>query len=282
LSEAGVHWEFRAGRADAERALRFLESRGLVEKGARLDRRRGARPRSVVGYGDYDYLYYLSRVSEEQLTDAALEELRRRGLAGPTARYDKDGYRALRERIKTRFVVPGTTLSPAMERLLYMLASAKRPKRVLAIGTFCGYTLAWTVGALRARGEAAPTVTALDLDAPMVRLARRNLRSLDLGFPVRCLVQDAREFARRTTELFDYLYLDPDDPVTGKALYHELVELLYPRLAPGCWVVAHDTTYPGFQGQLAGYFGSVRDRRRFRGSLSFAIDCYGAELSVKR
>jgi predicted O-methyltransferase YrrM len=277
-----MHWEYRAGHSDATRALRFLESRRLVEAGARLDRRRGPHPRSVVAYGDYDYLFFLSRVSEEQLTDGALEELRAHSLVSARSGYDKERYRALRELIKTRFVLPGTALSPAMERLLYMLAWVKRPRKVLAIGTFCGYTLAWTAGALRAAGKSLPEVTALDLDAGMVRLARRNLRSLDLAVPVRCLVQDARLFAARTRERFDYLYLDPDDPVTGKGLYHELIELLYPKLAPGCWVVAHDTTFPGFQGQLAGYFGFVRDSERFRASVSFAIDCYGAELSVKR
>ena len=171
-----MHWEYRAGRADAGRALQFLESRGLIEQGARLDRGPGTRPRSVVAYTDYDYLFYLSRVAEEQMTDGALRDLAKRGLVRSSAAYDKDRYRALREHIKMSFVVPGTALSPAMERMLFMLASVKRPQNVLAIGTFCGYTLAWTAGALRARGGVAPKVTAIDLDAPMVRLARRNHR----------------------------------------------------------------------------------------------------------
>lgn len=277
-----MRWEYRAGRSEISRAMRFLESRSLVAPGARVDARRGSHPREVVAYGDYDFLFYLSRVAEEQLVDGALQSLRAHGLIPKSARYDKEAYRTLRERIKMSFVVPGTALSPVMERLITMLASVKRPRKVLAIGTFCGYTLAWTAGALRARGEAAPEVTAIDLDAPMVRLARRNFRGLRADAAVRFLCMDAREFARKTSERFDYLYLDPDDPTTGKALYRDLVELLYPKLAPGCWVVAHDTTFPGFQKQLQGYFEYVRDPARFRASVSFAVDCYGLELSVKR
>jgi predicted O-methyltransferase YrrM len=276
-----MRWEYRAGASEIARALRFLESRGLVASGARVERRRGARPRKTVAYGDYDFLFFLSRAAEEHMADGALADLRKHELVRPAAVYDKERYRVLRERIKMSFVVPGTALSPAMERLLFMLAEVRQPKKVLAIGTFCGYTLAWTVGALRARGKAIPEVTAIDLDGPMVRLARRNYRAFGGDASVRFLCMDAREFARTTKERFDYLYLDPDDPTTGKSLYHDLVQLLYPKLAPGCWVVAHDTTFPGFQKQLEGYFGYVRDPARFRASVSFAIDCYGAELSVK-
>ena len=276
-----MNWVHRAGAGETARAMRFLESRGLVAPRASLDRRLGAPPRSSVLYGDYDFLYFLSRAAEEQISDSVLADLRTHGLVGPRVSYDKHRYLELRERIKMSFVVPGTALSPAMERLLFMLASARRPRNVLGLGTFCGYTLAWTAGALRRTGGSSPKVRGIDLSLPMVGLARRNYRALGLPALVTLPCMDARVFAKRTRERFDYLYLDLDDPTTGKGIYLDLIEPLYEKLAPGAWVLAHDTTFPGFQKQLEGYFRFVRDPARFRASVSFPVDCYGLELSVK-
>jgi hypothetical protein len=46
-------------------------------------------------------------------------------------------------------------------------------------------------------------------------------------------------------------------------------------------VLAHDTTVPPFASQLEGYLAFVRNSANFRDSISFDIDPFGLELSIK-
>jgi hypothetical protein len=53
--------------------------------------------------------------------------------------------------------------------------------------------------------------------------------------------------------------------------------------AKGAWVLAHDTTFKGagFPEQLREYLRFVRAPANFEVSISFEIDEYGLELSIK-
>ncbi len=46
-------------------------------------------------------------------------------------------------------------------------------------------------------------------------------------------------------------------------------------------MLAHDTTAPPFADELRAYLAYVRDGSSFRESISFDVDPYGLELSIK-
>jgi len=60
-----------------------------------------------------------------------------------------------------------------------------------------------------------------------------------------------------------------------------LLQRLYPKLEVGGWVLAHDTCVPPFADQVEEYVSFVRDQNNFSQSISFDIDPFGLELSIK-
>lgn len=266
------------------KTLSFLRDGGLIDPHAVFTYQHDPKPRKTVTNSDYDFLHFLGRVAEEELVDSALAWLKGRGLVAPEASYDKERFRRLRYQVKTSFIVPGTSLSPVMERLLYALSAVKRPQKMIAIGIFCGYTLVWSAGSSCGKGKvyAADAILGIDIAQEAVELARRNFSTLESAGHIQLLAEDGLAVADRIGHDCDYLYLDADNEQLGKGLCAELLRTYYPMLKKGAWVLAHDTTYPKLRKQLAEYFELVSNDDLFSATCSFPIDAYGLELSVKR
>jgi predicted O-methyltransferase YrrM len=196
---------------------------------------------------------------------------------------DWERYASFRARVRDAFDVPQTSVTPLMARVLYGIAALARPRRILGIGTYAGNTLVWLAGAGFGadplyHGELAVGV---DVDAEATGLAARNFRAIggDLRVQLRC--EDGHDTPRVLGLAWDLVFLDADDPGVRKRIYLSLLEAIYPWLAPGGLVLAHDICVPMFRDDLALYQAAVRDRARFARSLSLEIDDCGLEVSVK-
>jgi predicted O-methyltransferase YrrM len=269
--------------AAIERALALLKRNGWVAPDAYVKTEAPHQLAAEVGYRDFHFLYYLGQHAEMEICAAALALLKRIGAIDTGATYSAERFEALRQEVRAGFEIPDTAYSAVMERLLYLLTSVKRPRRTLAIGIFCGYTLAWVAGAACNGGKVyqADRIYGIDIDAEAIAVARRNFGRLADCDAVELVAEDGRLTAERLEGPFDYLYLDADSPENGKAIYLELLERLYPKLSRGAWVLAHDTTLPAFQDRLGEYLRFVRDRCNFSDSMSFDVDLFGLELSIK-
>jgi predicted O-methyltransferase YrrM len=261
-----------------------LKGDGFLAQDARFNFDEPDHLRKSVSYRDFDFRHVLGLVGEVQLVDAILGFLKDEGVVPEDADYDRQAFEALRTEVKHRFAVPGTSFSPTMERLVYMLSSVRQPQRMIAIGISAGNTLVWNVGSSCGRGKVydAQHCYGVDIDAQSLALARRNFSQLEHTGHIELLAEDGCRTAERLEETFDYIYLDADNEEAGKGLYLELVQRLYGKLNNGGWVLAHDTTYPLFQSQLRGYLDFVRDQRNFAESISLEVDNFGLELSIKR
>ena len=102
-----------------ELALESLKGDGLVARDARFNYDAPQQLRREVTYRDFDFLSRLSRVGEVEIVGSALTWLKGQGLAPEDATYDQKAFDALRQEVKERFAIPGTSLTPVMERLLY-------------------------------------------------------------------------------------------------------------------------------------------------------------------
>jgi len=265
-----------------DRALGRLKGRGLVSPDARFDREAPQNLRSQIAYRDYDFLLTLSRTAEVETVRSILAWLVRVGVAPQGSSYDEEAYLELR-REAARFDIPGTSITPVMERLLYLLSSLRRPRRVIGLGTYCGYALVWAVGASCGPGRVyrAEKVYGIDIDAEVTARARQNLSKLAHTDHIQFLAEDGLAAVERLEGPFDYVYLDAESEELGKSIYWELLQRLYAKIAEGGWVLAHDTTVPLFASHLEGYLAFVRDSANFRDSFSFDIDPFGLELSIK-
>ena len=266
-----------------EMALEKLKDAGLVSKDAYFNYDAPQQLRREVAYRDYLFLSRLSRTAEVETIRSVLAWLKQEGIVPEGAAYDESAFDELRREVKEKFTIPGTSITPVMERLLYMLSSVRRPRRVIGLGTYCGYALVWSVGPGCGQGRVceAEKVYGIDIDAEATERAQGNFSKLAHSDHIELLAEDGLEAVDRLEGPFDYVYLDVESKELGKGIYLELLKGLYGKVKEGGWVLAHDTTVPPFAKQLEEYLAFVRDGRNFRQSISFDVDPFGLELSVK-
>jgi predicted O-methyltransferase YrrM len=170
-----------------------------------------------------------------------------------------------------------------MERLLYLLSAVKKPKRIIGLGAYYGYALVWAIGASCGKSKlySPEKVYGVDIDEEAIHHARENFHNLAQTDHVELITDDGFKAVERLEGPFDYVYIDVDSRELGKEIYRDLIVRLYEKIDPGGWVLAHDTTATPFAQQLEGYLSFVRDQEKFQESISFHVDPYGLELSIK-
>jgi len=266
-----------------EIALDRLKGQGFISEDAFFDYENLNKPSDKVYYRDFHFQYYLGEYGDEEITESSLELLKRNNLISNNAKYSLQAYNSLQKEVKPNFKIPDTAFSPSMERLLYMLSSVKKPERTVGLGTFCGYTYLWVIGASCSTGKIynAEKAYGIDIDKDSTNTAKENFKKLTDVEHVEFIAEDAYVFSNNINEEFDYIYLDADAKDIGKGIYLPLLKNLYSKLKKGGWVLAHDTTLPAFKDQLDQYLDFVRDKNNFIESISFKIDLFGLELSIK-
>ena len=266
-----------------EIALEKLKDAGLVSQDAYFNYDAPQNLRKEVAYRDYDFLSRLSRTAEVETVRSILTWLKQKGIVSQDATYDERAFDELRREIKARFIIPSSSITPVMERLLYALSSLRRPRRIIGLGTYCGNAFAWIVGSGCGPGKVyqAEKAYGIDINVDASERARENLGTLAHTDHVELIAEDARTAVERLEGKFDCVYLDVGDKDIGKDLYRELIERLYEKVEVGGWVLAHDTVVPPFAGQLEQYLAFVRDGQHFGESISLDVDPFGLELSIK-
>jgi protein-L-isoaspartate O-methyltransferase len=304
MAEDTVALTFHPSREAIALALEKMKADGLVHPDAAFNENAPDGLRSEVAYRDPYFAHRLGRTSlETGIVDSALELLKSEGHVPVSADYDRLAVDAHRTRLKEKFEGPWTSLSPTMERLMYMLTSVRRPAHLVELGSFWGYTLGWFAGPCIGpdRGYAAQRIIGIDVDVDMVKKARANFKKLENVSEVELIAEDARTALDRIEGPFDFVYIeakyenkaiaeaeaaaeasgenDPLGPVSG--LYLILLKQIYDRLPEGAWVMAHDNLDWTARKQLAPYLAFVRDKAHFRESICFDIDDCGMELSIR-
>jgi predicted O-methyltransferase YrrM len=266
-----------------EMALDSLKRDGMVSRDAYFHYDAPQNLRREVAYRDFDFLSRLSRMGEAEIVRSVLKWLKQQRIVTEGSTYDENAFDQLRKEVKERFAMPGTSVTPVMERLLYMLSSVKRPRRVIGIGTYCGNALVWTVGASCGAGKKYETekVYGIDVDAQATERAKENLSKLAHTDHIELIAEDGLTAVERLEGPFDYVFLDVESKELGKGLYLDLLQKLYGKVEERGWVLAHDTVVPPFASQLEAYLAYVRDRENFQESISLDVDAYGLELSIK-
>jgi predicted O-methyltransferase YrrM len=160
---------------------------------------------------------------------------------------------------------------PGDGRLLMILAAAVRSRRALEIGTSNGCSAMWIA---LGQADTGGNLTTLEIDPAKVVLARRNFQAAGVSDRVRVIQGDARATLAKLAGPFDFVFIDAE-----KSQYVQYLELVYPRLAPGGVIVAHNVVdmaheLQGFLRKLRSYPDLVTEIVRQRGS--------GMSISYKR
>ncbi len=128
-------------------------------------------------------------------------------------------------------------VGPLVGRMLFILASCMRAKRILEIGTAIGYSAVWLGFAVkRHKGK----VITIEIDSSRADEARSNVYSAGLSEYVEVIVGDARDVIPTLTGRFDMVFIDD-----SKENYPLYFELCYPRLRKNGLIVADNALWKG-------------------------------------
>lgn len=130
-------------------------------------------------------------------------------------------------------------------RVLSMLSQMIRPKRILELGTFTGYSSLCLAEGLDADGR----LITLEHNDEMEMSIRRNLSLSPLGEKIELVIGDAKDtlehFESRIKDFelgegFDMVFIDAD-----KKEYCDYLDLVLPLVREGGWILADNTLWDG-------------------------------------
>ena len=142
-------------------------------------------------------------------------------------------------------------------RVLSMISQMIRPKRILELGTFTGYSALCLAEGLTEDGM----LLTIEHNDEMEEAIRRNLALSPLGEKIHLVIGDAKEWLREFRErsqasyclenapealqlrgegLFDLVFIDAD-----KKEYCDYLDLVIPLMREGGWILADNTLWDG-------------------------------------
>jgi predicted O-methyltransferase YrrM len=136
--------------------------------------------------------------------------------------------------------LPTINVSPNEGKLLHVLATLARPKRILELGTLGGYSTIWLARALQPGGR----MISLEYSEKHAQVARANIARAGLAEQVEVRVGPALESLQRLAderaEPFDVLFIDAD-----KRPYPEYLEWALRLTHPGSLIMADNVVRQG-------------------------------------
>ena len=129
--------------------------------------------------------------------------------------------------------------------LLRMLSRMIRPRRILELGTFTGYSDLSLAEGLADGGE----LLTVEHNDELEDTIRRNLASSPLGSRIRLIIGDAKQILsdqlsaiahRASNQQFDLVFIDAD-----KREYCTYYNLVFPLVRPGGFILADNTLWDG-------------------------------------
>ena len=123
-------------------------------------------------------------------------------------------------------------------RVLSMLSQMIRPKRILELGAFTGYSALCLAEGLSEDG----VLVSLEHNDELEDMLRRNLALSPLGEKIELVIGDAIEWLSNqlADECYDLVFIDAD-----KREYSTYLDLVLPLVRPGGWILADNTLWDG-------------------------------------
>ncbi|MGH3018560.1 MAG: O-methyltransferase [Gaiellaceae bacterium] len=176
----------------------------------------------------------VARHEDRALSFLVSEEIERYAEEHATA--PSDLLRRLAEQTQAELSTPQMLTGPIEGRLLEFLVFALRPKRVLELGTYSGYSSLSMAGALPPGGH----IDTCEVEPAHADVARRYHEEAGLADRITIHVGPALETIARLEGDFDLVFIDADKPN-----YPAYYDALLPRLTEGGLMVVDNTLWSG-------------------------------------
>lgn len=120
--------------------------------------------------------------------------------------------------------------------LLTMLSKMIRPKNILELGTFTGYSAICLARGLKPGGK----LVTIEIDDELEALAKKYFKKAGLDDRIEQRIGSALEIIPTLSENFDLVFIDAD-----KREYLNYYKLLIDRLESGTYILADNTLWSG-------------------------------------
>src|SRR5580700_12130372 len=131
---------------------------------------------------------------------------------------------------------PGMMVGTLEGRFLEMLVFARRPRRVLEIGTFSGYSSLAMAAALPPGGR----ITTCEISPVHAEAARKHIAASPYADRIEVIEGPAIDTVHSLPGPFDFVFIDAD-----KTSYLSYYEAVLPKLAVGGIIAADNTLWSG-------------------------------------
>ena len=130
-------------------------------------------------------------------------------------------------------------------RVLAMLSKMIRPARILELGTFTGYSALCLAEGLSPNGK----LLTIEHNDELESTIRRNLSLSPLGEKIDLVIGDAIDIlhqlvlqneSQAENSMFDLVFIDAD-----KRQYCEYLDMVYPLVKTGGWILADNVLWDG-------------------------------------
>ena len=121
-------------------------------------------------------------------------------------------------------------------RLLSMLVAMIKPKRILELGTYVGYSAICLAENLPEDGK----LITIDIDDEIEDMAREYINASPSASKIQFIVADALKWLEECDETFDLIFID-----ANKRHYIEYYNAVFDKLTPGGFILADNTLWGG-------------------------------------
>lgn len=193
-----------------------------------------------------------------------------------------DSFHNLRQKAQKAFLIPETSITPLMARILFGIVTFVEPSRILGVGTYAGNSFLWLVGPfIQSERYFLDYAYGIDTDAKATKLAERNFSSIDANPRIRFISADGHTVSQKLKKKFDLVFMDADDSTLRKKIYFSILRNIYPNINSGGLLLAHDICVPKFKEDLRYFLNEVNNTNLFIKTQSLEIDYCGLEVSKK-
>ncbi|MCC5920622.1 MAG: O-methyltransferase [Cyclobacteriaceae bacterium] len=121
-------------------------------------------------------------------------------------------------------------------RLLSMIAKMIRPRRILEIGTYTGYSAICMAEGLQDGGQ----IVTIDINEELESKVRGYFKEAGLSNVIDYRIGDAREIVKTLDMQFQLVFVDAD-----KASYRMYYDMIIDGLPSGAWILADNVLWSG-------------------------------------
>ncbi|MEF2293793.1 O-methyltransferase [Virgibacillus dokdonensis] len=197
-------------------------------------------------------------------------------------KYNSDKFYELYKLLKDSFVIPKTSITKIMSRILFTIGYSKKPQVMVGAGTYTGNALAWLSGYyLLGDSDRNVKIYGLDISSEATKIAKDNFSKVNAD-NVHLIKEDAINWLENTSENIDLLYIDIDTEEDGKSKYIDLLNVAYHKLNSEGLILAHDINEKKFKDDMIPFVEKILDQSMFKDSINLNVDSFGLSITIKR